>query len=126
MDRYHSCPLRSDAVILKNYRIKGTRHFFYPHACEVLMAAHLISNQNGRVRDPSHALIRSSMVERPAVNRNVEGSNPSGSAYASVVQRRRQLSVKQPQRNTGGSIPPRRTDILPRTNSRVAALSRRR
>lgn len=106
--------------------IRENRHFFYPHACEVLLAAHLPSKQDGRVRDPSHALIRSSMVEHPAVNRGVEGSRPSGPAYASVAQRRQQLTVNQPQRNTGGSSPLRRTYLLPRTNNRVTALSRRR
>lgn len=125
VDRYHSCPLRSDAV-KKTEWIRENRHFFYPHACEVLLAAHLPSKQDGRVRDPSHALIRSSMVEHPAVNRGVEGSRPSGPAYASVAQRRQQLTVNQPQRNTGGSSPPRRTYLLPRTNNRVTALSRRR
>lgn len=75
----------------------------------MLLAAHLPSKQDGRVRDPSHALIRSSMVEHPAVNRGVEGSSPSGPAYVSVAQRRQQLTVNQPQRNTGGSSPPRRT-----------------
>ena len=72
----------------------------------MLLAAHLPSKQDERVRDPSHALIRSSMVEHPAVNRGVEGSRPSGPAYASVAQRRQQLTVNQPQRNTGGSSPP--------------------